>query len=96
MLCSDLLFAEVPSLEGLLVWRLAQRLARPYVIEMRGEGILNAAYLRVGLDGCDKGSGYLLPWPIGRSAGRRCGAGRDKLDFAAIDPGADAGDQSCV
>ena len=22
---------------------------------------MNAAYLRVGLDGCDKGSGYLLP-----------------------------------
>ena len=53
---------------------------------------MNAAYLRVGLDGCDKGSSYLLPWPVGR----RCGAGRDKLDFAAIDPGADAGDQSCV
>lgn len=43
---ADLLFAEVPSLEGLLVWRLARRLARPYVIEMRGEGILNAAYMR--------------------------------------------------
>ncbi len=50
---------------------------------------MNAAYLRVGLDGCGKGSGYLLP----RLAG---GAGQDKLDFAAIDPGADAGDQICV
>ncbi|MDB4916472.1 MAG: glycosyl transferase group 1 family protein [Gemmatimonadetes bacterium] len=43
---ADLLYAEVPSLEGLLVWRIARRLRKPYVIEMRGEGVLNPDYLR--------------------------------------------------
>lgn len=35
---------------------------------------MNAAYLRVGLDGCDKGSGYLLP----RLAS---GAGNDRYNL---------------
>ena len=43
---ADILYAEMPSLEGMLVWRLARRHRKPYVIEMRGEGPLNPDYLR--------------------------------------------------
>lgn len=43
---ADLLYAEVPSLEGLLASRLARSVDKPYIIEMRGEGVLNPDYLR--------------------------------------------------
>jgi glycosyltransferase involved in cell wall biosynthesis len=46
---ADLLYVESPSLESVLVWSIPRARRTPYVIEMRGDTVLNPWYMRARL-----------------------------------------------
>jgi glycosyltransferase involved in cell wall biosynthesis len=43
---ADLLYVESPSLESILVWSVARRAGVPYIMEMRGDTMMNPSYMR--------------------------------------------------